>query len=160
MVTQAPSPLASALFGKARRELLSILFSHPDEQFYLRQLERCTTVGIGAIQRELKNLTTAGIIRRALRGNQVYFQAEKTCPIFPEIRRLIAKTSGVADILREAMSGLSDKIELAFIYGSVARGEEKKASDVDLLIIGDLCNRPICGVVAGGACLCVALAWN
>lgn len=131
------SGLSATLFGKTRRAIFSLLFTHADEAFYLRQLVRAAGVGLGAVQRELNQLTEAGIIRRSVRGRQVYFQANPDCPIFEELKNLVTKTAGVADVLKAALAPLADRIRIALIYGSVARGKEKRASDVDLLVVGD-----------------------
>jgi len=129
--------LSSALFGKVRREVLALFFSHPDESFYLRQIIRMTGVGQGAVQRELKRLTEAGIIKRTGRGRQVYYQVRRTCPIFKELRSLMTKTAGLADILRQALAPLANQIETAFVYGSQADGTAGARSDVDLMIVSD-----------------------
>lgn len=123
-------------FSRTRRAILSLLFGHSDESFYLRQIVRASGYGLGPVQRELKLLTDAGIIRRAARGRQVYFQANSDSPIFPEIKSLITKTVGVGDSIRNALAPIANGIKIAFIYGSVARGEEKQRSDIDLLIVG------------------------
>ncbi|MEI8373789.1 MAG: nucleotidyltransferase domain-containing protein [Planctomycetota bacterium] len=129
--------LGQTLFSRNRRAVLGLLLGHPDEQFYLRQIVRFSGGGVGAIQRELKQLTEAGLLRRTVRGNQVYFQASADCPVFEEMKSILAKTAGAADILRAALAPLVDKISVAFIYGSVARSQQRAASDVDLLVIGD-----------------------
>jgi len=130
--------LASALFGKTRRVILSMLYSNTDEKFYLRQIIRAAGVGLGAVQREVKNLTDAGIILRSIQGRQAYYQANPECPLFTELKSLVVKTVGIGDILRSALSPLDNRIDLAFIYGSFARGEDKKGSDVDVMIVGDV----------------------
>jgi len=130
--------LGAALFGKSRRAVLGLLYSHPDQAFYLRQIARFSGTGIGAVQRELKRLAESGIISREAVGNQVHFQANKACPIFRELRSLIIKTAGVSDIVKTALSPLAERICVAFIFGSMASGEPHSQSDVDLLIVGDV----------------------
>jgi len=115
-----------------------LLFGHADEAFYLRQIVRTTGFGLGPIQRELKQLTQGGIIRRSVRGRQVYFQANLDSPIFPELKGLIIKTAGIGDTLRAALAPISGQLELAFIYGSIASGKEGPRSDIDLLVVGDV----------------------
>lgn len=132
------SKLSKTLFGKTRRAVLSVLYSHTDESFYLRQLVRITGVGVGAMQRELKQLTDSGIIRRLRIGRQIFFQANTDCPVFKELRDLVIKTIGVGDVLRSALVPLAERIQIAFIYGSLARGEETRGSDLDVLVVGDL----------------------
>jgi predicted nucleotidyltransferase len=135
-----PDGIADALFGRTKRSVLGLLFGRPNEWFYLREIVRLTGSGTGAIQRELAHLTKAGLIRREVRGRQVYFAANPESPVYPELRGLLAKTAGVADVLRAALRPLVDKkiITLAFIYGSVASGKHGPKSDVDLMIIGDV----------------------
>ena len=130
--------LGATLFGKTRRAVLALLYSHPDESFYLRQIARMTGVGMGALQRELKQLLEASIIIRNEIGRQVFFKANPDCPIYRELKDIITKTFGVADILSEALSPLADNIQAAFIYGSMAGGEFSRASDVDIMIIGNI----------------------
>ena len=132
------SSLASALFGQTRRVILALLYGHPDEAYYLRQLARSTGSGLGAVQREIKRLTESGIVRRTVRGRQVFYQANPDCPLFAELKSLVVKTTGVADVLRTALAPLAGRIHLAFVYGSIARLEQKSASDVDLMVVGDV----------------------
>lgn len=141
MSTALPPPIelvSSALFGKARRAVLGLLLGHPDETFYLRQIVRLLHVGQGAVQRELGRLVEAGIVWRSRRGNQVCFQANPRCPIFGELRGIVLKTVGLGDVLRSALAPLAGRIQFAFVYGSIARGEPTAASDIDLCIVGDV----------------------
>ena len=130
--------LGTTLFGKTRRAILTLLYSHVDERFYLRQLTRSAGVGMGAVQRELKALVDAGIISRNVQGNQVYYQANSQSPVFKELKSLVVKTAGVGDVLRTTLAPLADRIDTAFVYGSIARGEERKNSDIDVLVVGNV----------------------
>jgi predicted nucleotidyltransferase len=129
--------LASVLFGQTRLRVLGWLFGHPDEAYYLRQIVRQTGAAHGAVQRELAALTGAGVLRRTVRGRQVYFQANRESPVFPELQSLLMKTTGAVDVLREALAPLADRIAVALIFGSAARGELRHDSDIDLLVVGD-----------------------
>ena len=129
--------VAEALFGKTRRHVLALLFGRPHEAFYLRQIVRETGAGVGAVQRELDRLTQAGIITRAPDGRQVYFRANPDTPVYQELQGLMAKTAGIADVLCSALLSL-EKIDVAFIYGSVARGSQTTHSDIDMMIIGEV----------------------
>lgn len=135
--SSVPGPLSSALFGKTRRSVLALLLSHPDRSFYLREIARQVRTGLGAAQRELTRLAAAGVIRRISQGHQTHFRANPECPVFAELRGIVLKTSGAAEVLREMLWPLRDRIRLAFIYGSIARGEPREGSDVDLCVIGD-----------------------
>jgi len=130
--------LSSILFTKTRRAVLSLLYGHADESFYVRQIVRMTGAGLGPVQRELKQLADVGIIRRFVQGQQVYFQTNRDCPIFNELKSLITKTAGVTETLQSALAIIADRISLALVYGSIARGEENHRSDLDLLVVGDV----------------------
>ena len=141
MVTAAaPETISRVLFGSTRRQVLALLLGHPDERFYLREILRAVGGGSGAVQRELKRLVEAGLVERDARGHQVYFSANREAPIFPELQAIIAKTAGVVDVLRTSLATLigQGRIELAFVYGSVASGKLSARSDVDLLVVGDV----------------------
>jgi predicted nucleotidyltransferase len=125
-----------ALFSKTRHALLALLYSRADEAHLQESLIQLAALGRGTVQRELKFLARAGIVRRTVRGRQVYFQANPESPIYAELRGLVVKTAGVAAALRTALAPLAERIQVAFIYGSVARGKERRASDVDVMVIG------------------------
>lgn len=129
--------VSTALFGKVRCAVLALLFSRADESFYLRQMERIIGSSHGAIYRELGNLVDAGLVVRTSHGKQVYYQANTSSPVFAELRGLVVKTAGVADVLRSALAPLAESISVAFVYGSFARGEERASSDVDVMVVGD-----------------------
>jgi len=138
MSTKDPNHnVLSTLFGKTRRSILSLLYSHPDESFYVRQIFRTVGIAPGAGQRELKWLSESGIIRRTVSGHQVYYQANSDCPIFLELKNIITKTVGVADIIRAQLAPIADKIYIALLFGSIVQGKESRDSDVDILIVGD-----------------------
>lgn len=134
----ASTPIRHGLFGRTRTAILSLLYGHPDESFYLRQLVRETGAGNGAIQREVRQLSDAGLILRKLAGRQVFYQANRKSPVFSELRGLLLKTAGVRDVLREALAPFKDRIHVAFVYGSIATQKDRAQSDVDLMIVGDV----------------------
>ena len=136
--TAAALDPATGLFGSTRRRVLGWLLGHPDEAFYLRELVRQVGGAVGAVQRELELLTASGLVRREVRGKQVYFQANQKAAIFPELQGLFAKTVGLVDILRESLMPLAEQVRAAFVFGSAARGELHASSDVDLLVVGDV----------------------
>jgi uncharacterized protein len=141
--TSKNKSLSTVLFSKTRKAILGLLYGNTDHLFYLREIVRRTGVGIGSAQRELEQLSGSGIIKRTVRGNQVYYQADTTCPVFKELKGMVVKTVGVADILKEALKPLSEKIKAAFIYGSFVRGEDRNGSDVDVMVIGDATFREV-----------------
>lgn len=128
--------LSRALFGETRRSVLSIFFRNPGRSLYMRQVIRLVGAGQGAVQRELNVLADAGILSVTRIGRQVFFQANPHCPIYSDLRKLILKTSGLADVIRMAFRPLSDRIKVAFVYGSFTDGRDTSASDVDVMVIG------------------------
>ena len=131
-------PLATALFGKTRRAVLALFCGDPDRTFYLRQVVRLAGAGHGAVQRELASLVRAGILNRNADGHQVYYAINRDCPIFEELKSLLLKTAGLTAVLRESLAPLTEKITVAFLYGSLAASRETSASDVDVMVIGDV----------------------
>lgn len=132
-----PDP-AAALFGATRRRVLGWLLTHPGESFYLREVARCSGAALGAVQRELATLHAAGILERTVRGRQVFFGANQASPIFAELQSILVKTAGVRDVLNHTLAPLADRIRLALLFGSGARGELKPGSDLDLLVVGSV----------------------
>lgn len=130
--------LGEVLFGRSRRRLLALAFGAPDEWFHTRDIHRRAGISLGALTRELAQLTDAGILRRDTRGNQVLYAVNPASPIFAELGSIVTKTIGIGDVIRDALRPLADRIKLAFIYGSFARGEQRGRSDVDVMVIGDL----------------------
>lgn len=130
--------LSKTLFGHTRGAVLSVLYGHVGEAFYLRQLARLTDITLGPVQRELRQLVDAGLITRKTMGTQTFYTANQESPVFAEIKSLITKTVGMHDVLLEALEPLRKKINLAFVYGSVAQSKETKRSDVDLMIVGNV----------------------
>lgn len=127
--------LADALFGKAKQAALGVLFSKPGRALHLREIARLGRVSATAMQRELDTLLAVGILIEERRGNQRLLRPNPDCPLFPELKGLAAKTFGVANRIKAALKPVSG-IEVAFIFGSVAKGEENAASDVDLVVVG------------------------
>jgi predicted nucleotidyltransferase len=119
----------------------------PDQSFHLRELERLAGVNAGTAHRELKRMERAGLVHSRRVGNQVHYQAQRDCPIFAELQSILRKSVGLADVLREALSPLADQIELAFVFGSMAKGEEGPNSDIDLLIVGDVSFADVVGAL-------------
>ncbi len=129
--------LGAELFGKTRSAVLALLFGNADRSFHHREIIRRIKTGSGAVQKELVHLTTTGLVLRRKVGNQVHYQANGSSAIFPELKSLVHKTTGITEILSEALSTLSDRISIAFVYGSFAKGTETANSDIDVMIIGE-----------------------
>lgn len=127
--------LSGALFTKTQQRVLGLLFGKPDRSFYANEIVRTTGGGVGAVHRELDNLLVAGLVTSYMIGNQKHYQANHESPIFKELRSIVLKTFGVADVLRETLEPFADKIKTAFIYGSIAKGTDTAQSDIDVMIV-------------------------
>jgi predicted nucleotidyltransferase len=139
--------LAELLSSKIRAEIFRNLFgiAH-DSALYMREIERRTGFAIGTVQTELKKLQRLDIISAVKDGNRVYYRANTAHPLYPEIHALVLKTSGLADVIKNALGSTND-IRVAFVFGSLARQEEKANSDVDLMVIGDIGLRKLTGLL-------------
>ena len=136
MKTKPSADLGTLFFGAYRRRVLGLLLLHPDESFHLREIARVTRTQPGTLRRELAQLSAAGVLARKRIGNLDRYKADTACPVYDELRGILKKTAGVADVLREALASLGDRISVAFVYGSVASGVDRRASDIDIMVVG------------------------
>ncbi len=135
--------LPSLLFPEYRRRVLSLLLLKPDEALHGREIARRTGLPAGTITRELTKLAGVGLLKREKRGNQQVYSADTNAPIFTELASILRKTSGMADVLAQALTPLAPKFRVVFIFGSVAQGRETAGSDIDLMLIGDATFREV-----------------
>ena len=134
--------LSDALFSKVQGRVLGLLFGNPERSFYANELFRLAGSGTGAGVRELAKLSASGLITVNKIGNQKHYQANRATPIFEELRGIVLKTFGMADVLRQGLLPMADKISVAFIYGSIAKGSDTAKSDIDVMVIGDNIDYP------------------
>src|SRR5713101_5352181 len=125
-----------ALISRTKQQILAATLLQPERSWYLMELARHLQVRPSSLQRELKLLVEAGILKRRQNGNRVYFQADSACPIRPELAQILAKTIGLVDVLRKNLQPFENRVELAFVYGSIAAASERSTSDIDLMVIG------------------------
>ncbi len=130
--------LLDTLMPSTRQNILAATVLHPDKSWYLRELAEFLSVSPSSLQRELTNLTEAGVLKKTIDGNRTYFNADQNCPIFPELKNILIKTVGIVDLLQQALKPLSKNISVAFVFGSIVTGTESSESDVDLFIVGDV----------------------
>jgi predicted nucleotidyltransferase len=131
------SSLADALFTTTQQRVLALLFGQPARSFFATELIELTGSGSGAVQRELKRLTSSGLITVTPIGKQKHYQANPDSPVFAELRGLVLKTVALVEPIRQALERLADRITLALLYGSVVKGTDTAASDIDLLIVAE-----------------------
>jgi len=134
------------LFSKTRKNILVLFFTHPDTEYHMREVVRCIQGGRGAVARELNALKKIGLLVREDRANLAMYKANRNCPVYDEIHKLIVKTAGVADVIRSALSDLC-RISYAFIFGSASRGNLDLLSDIDVFVIGDITFAEVSGAL-------------
>ena len=127
--------------SKARVDILKLFFFNPEDSFYQRQISKLSSQSIRAVQREVARLKELGIIEKSIQGNRIYYKVNKNCPIFKELKNLLFKSVGIAQVLKENLK--NNNIQVAFIYGSYARGKENLLSDIDLMVIGKISSREL-----------------
>jgi predicted nucleotidyltransferase len=132
------SSALEALFPTVRGGLLAATLTRPDKWWYLSELAQFLHTTPSSLQRELKALVAGGILQQRREGTRIYFKAETQSPVFRELRGLLEKTAGLLPALQLALEPLGDRIACAFVYGSIARGQERALSDVDLMVIGSV----------------------
>lgn len=132
--------------SRARVEILKLFLFNPDNSFYQRQISDLTSQSIRGVQRELENLQKIGLLKRIAQGNRIYYKVNKGCPIFEELKNILFKTEGIAEVLKHNLSG--NRIKIAFIYGSYARGGERVSSDIDLMVIGDISSKDLSSMLS------------
>lgn len=143
------SLLAEILSSKVRAEIFRILWGSAPVECHLRDLERRAGMTVGSIQQEVKKLAGLGLLEKRIDGNRAYFKANQAHPLYEDIRQLVLKTVGVADVFREALT--HDKIQGAFVFGSVAQGTANALSDIDLFVIGSIGLRELSKLLKGPA---------
>jgi predicted nucleotidyltransferase len=130
------SSVLNALFPQVRRGVLAATLTQPDKWWYLSELAGRLATTPSSLQRELSSLVASGILLHRREGTRVYFRAETKSPVFRELQQLFEKTAGLVPVLGWMLKPFGDRIQCAFVYGSVARSQEQAMSDVDLMVIG------------------------
>jgi predicted nucleotidyltransferase len=126
------------LFSPYRRQVLALLLLRTDERFHVRELERLTGISAGSLHRELKAMSEAGLLIREQQGNQVLYQADRSCSIFEELTSIFRKTVGLGSELTTALEPIADRIDVAFVFGSMASGTQHAKSDLDICVLGEV----------------------
>ena len=130
--------ILDALISKTKQQILAATILQPERSWYLIELAAHLQLQPSSIQRELRLLVDVGVLTRRENGNRVYFQADRSCPIFPDLESMLLKTVGLVDVLCQALAPLGERVKFAFIYGSIAASTEHSSSDVDLMVVGTI----------------------
>jgi len=135
--------LTEALFPESRTAVLASLADAGDEGIHLREVARRTDLNSKTVMRELHALRDAGILVSRDVGRQVVYRLNPDCPIYDELRSILRKTVGLAGVLRTALAPFGGRIEQVYVYGSHARGEDRRDSDIDLMVVGSVSLREL-----------------
>jgi predicted nucleotidyltransferase len=141
------SVLHEILSSRVRSEIFRLLFGASDRQLHIREMERRTGLSVATVRQELQKLLRMQLVEAQRSGNRLYYRVNKDHPLYPDIRNMVLKTSGMVDILRDALD--KEGVMIAFVFGSVASNQEGAASDVDLMVIGDVGLRTLSGWLSG-----------
>ncbi len=139
--------LTEILSSRSRAQIFRLLFGGTKNELHVREIQRRSSLNDSTIRQELRKLVRLDLVKGRRDSNRVYYSANKENPLYPEIRNLVTKTTGVADVLREALR--DERIHMAFVFGSIAGGEETAGSDVDLLVIGEIGFRDLSELLSG-----------
>jgi predicted nucleotidyltransferase len=135
-MTQNHIQATNILFSKVRQRVLGLLIGQPQRNFYTNEIIRLTQMGHGVVQRELEKLVQAGVLTFVFVGNQKHYKVNEKALLYEEIRGIVLKTMGLTDVLLQALKSCTKIIDIAFIYGSIAKHSETESSDIDVLLIG------------------------
>jgi DNA-binding transcriptional ArsR family regulator len=139
--------LSELLSSRVKAEVFRLLFGLTACELHVRELERQSGLSVSTVRQELRRLTGLGLLEVRKDGNRTYYSANHQHPLYPDIRSLVLKTSGLADVLRQALT--HPGIQVAFVFGSLASGAEQAHSDVDLMIIGTATLRKVGPLLSG-----------
>lgn len=144
--------IADALFSRTQQRVLGVLFGNTGRSYYASEIIARAQIGSGAVQRELARLEASGLATAERIGNQKHYRANERSPVFEPLAELILRTTGLADVLYEALAPLAAQLVAAFVFGSIARREDKASSDIDLLVVSEtLTFADLFGAVEGAA---------
>jgi uncharacterized protein len=139
--------LSKILTSRVRAEIFRLLFGLVEKELHLREMERRSGLSAETIRRDLKKLIKLDLVKSRPDGNRLYYHANQEHPIYPQIHLLVLKTAGLVEVLQKVLE--REGIKVAFIFGSVASGAERAASDIDLMVVGDIGLRKLTGLLAG-----------
>jgi len=139
--------LSDILSSRVRAEIFRLLFGLDEKEVHLREMERQASLSLGTIRQDLQKLVKLDLVMTRRDGNRLYYRANTGHPLYPDIRKLVLKTAGLAEILKSVLN--REGVKVAFVFGSLASSKEKAASDVDLMVIGAIGLRALSSWLSG-----------
>ncbi len=133
--------------SKTRVEILKLFLFNSQDSFYQRQISAITHQSIRGVQREVIKLESIGLVEKSIQGNRIYYKANKKCPIFEQLKMILFKSVGIAEVLEKNLKKRNN-IKIAFIYGSYAKGQESLLSDIDLMVIGSITSKELSSILS------------
>ena len=129
--------MSMKVLTKNKAELLKIFLINPEQSFYMQEIGRALGKKPGVFQRTLNNFLEEGVLESERRANARYFWINKNYPLYRELKSIVFKTVGVQGSITNILTKIKG-ISFAFIYGSYAKDGEHRASDIDVMMIGDI----------------------
>lgn len=139
--------LSEILSSRSRAAIFKLLFSGSEKELHVREIQRRSKLNDSTLRQELKKLVRLDLVKGRKDSNRIYYRANRDSPLYPEILNLVIKTTGIVQVLRESMK--DQRVSVAFVFGSIAVGEESAGSDVDILVIGEIGFRDLSEVLSG-----------
>jgi DNA-binding transcriptional ArsR family regulator len=139
--------LSILLSSRARAEIFRLLFNGSEEELHIREIQRRSGLNDSTIRQELRKLAELGLVSGRKDSNRIYYSANKNNPLYQDIQNLVIKTSGLVDVFKGPLQ--DNRIEIAFMFGSIPKGGMNAGSDVDIMIIGDIGLRDLSGLLSG-----------
>jgi predicted nucleotidyltransferase len=126
-----------ALFTQPQSKVLEWVFGQPERWYHIQELIRLTSLASASLQREIKRLHEAGLVMEERIGNLRRVKANPNSPVFTDLISLVRKTLGAIPAMADALKPMASKLQVALVFGSVAKGTERAGSDVDVLLVSD-----------------------
>lgn len=140
--------LEKLITSRTRSKILELFLSNPDMEIHLREVGRRIEENYNSTRRELNNLEDMTILISRKNGNQRYFRINKDNPIYPDLKSIYLKTSGIGNAIRNSLDKIGE-IRYCFIYGSYASNTEMPHSDLDLFVVGEIDENELIPIING-----------
>jgi DNA-binding transcriptional ArsR family regulator len=136
--------LEALITSKTRVRLLVKFFLNPTMKAYLRQLADEFGESTNSVRVELNRLTEAGILESEVDGNVINYKAKESHPLFPEIRSIVSKVTGLDSVIEWVIQRLGD-VENAYLIGDYAKG--KDSGIIDVILVGKVDKSYLTGLI-------------